>query len=55
MHARPVLEDRQNRLVFSTASLWEIAIKRGLGKKGFQFDPRILRRAMRDDGACRIS
>jgi PIN domain nuclease of toxin-antitoxin system len=48
--ARSVLEDPQNDLVFSTASLWEIAIKRGLGKKGFQFDPRVLRRAMLDDG-----
>jgi PIN domain nuclease of toxin-antitoxin system len=50
VQARSVLEDRQSRLVFSTASLWKIAIKRGLGKKGFQFDPRILRRAMLDDG-----
>ena len=48
--ARSLMEDRQNLLVFSTASLWEIAIKRGLGKKGFQFDPRILRRSMLDDG-----
>jgi PIN domain nuclease of toxin-antitoxin system len=50
VQARSVLEDRQSRLVFSTASLWKIAIKRGLGKKGFQFDPRILRRAILDDG-----
>ena len=50
MQARSLLEDRQNRLLFSTVSLWEIAIKRGLGKKGFQFDPRVLRRAMLDDG-----
>ena len=48
--ARSVLEDRENKLVFSTATLWEIAIKRALGKKGFQFDPRVLRRAMLDDG-----
>jgi PIN domain nuclease of toxin-antitoxin system len=50
VQARSLLEDRQNRLLFSTVSLWEIAIKRGLGKKGFQFDPRVLRRAMLDDG-----
>ncbi|HXR38640.1 MAG TPA: type II toxin-antitoxin system VapC family toxin [Terracidiphilus sp.] len=48
--ARSVLEDRHNSLVFSTANLWEIAIKRALGKKGFQFDPRVLRRTMLDDG-----
>jgi len=48
--ARTALEDRRSDLVFSTASLWEIAIKHGLGKKGFLFDPRVLRRAMLDDG-----
>jgi len=50
VEARTVLENRQNDIVFSTASLWEIAMKRGLGKKEFQFDPRVLRRAMLDDG-----
>jgi PIN domain nuclease of toxin-antitoxin system len=48
--ARTILEDRGNSLVFSTAIFWEIAIKRALGKMGFQFEPRILRRAMLDDG-----
>lgn len=48
--ARAVFDDLQNELVFSTASLWEMAIKRGIGKPGFQFDPRVLRRAMIDDG-----
>jgi PIN domain nuclease of toxin-antitoxin system len=48
--ARSVIEYRRNKLVFSTASFWEIAIKRGRGKKGFEFDPRVLRRAMLDDG-----
>jgi PIN domain nuclease of toxin-antitoxin system len=53
--ARSVLEDRQSKLVFSTASIWEIAIKRGRGKIGFQFDPRVLRRAMLDDGYEELS
>jgi PIN domain nuclease of toxin-antitoxin system len=44
------IEDRQNALVFSAASLWEVGIKRGLGKTGFQFDPRVLRRTMLDNG-----
>jgi PIN domain nuclease of toxin-antitoxin system len=48
--ARFVLEARQNKLVFSTVCLWEIGIKRGLGKTGFQVDPRVLRRTMLDDG-----
>lgn len=50
IEARSILEDRENLLVFSTASLWEIAIKRGLGKIGFQFDPRVLRRSLLDNG-----
>ena len=48
--ARSVMENMQNQLVFSTASLWEIAIKHARGRKGFQFDPRVMRRAMLDDG-----
>jgi len=48
--ARSVLEAPQNKLVYSTVVLWEIGIKRGLGKKSFQVDPRVLRRAMLDDG-----
>jgi PIN domain nuclease of toxin-antitoxin system len=48
--ARSMIENPQSELVFSTASLWEIAIKRALRKKAFQFDPRILRRTMLDDG-----
>jgi PIN domain nuclease of toxin-antitoxin system len=50
MPARAVLEASQNRLVFSAASLWEIGIKRGLGKKEFQVEPRILRRTLLDEG-----
>ncbi|MGA9068887.1 MAG: type II toxin-antitoxin system VapC family toxin [Terracidiphilus sp.] len=50
LQARILMEPRENVLLFSTASLWEIAIKRGQGKKDFQFDPRILRRALLDGG-----
>ena len=49
LQARSIMESRENQLTFSTASLWEIAIKRGQGKKEFQFDPRILRRTLLDD------
>ena len=37
-------------LLFSAASLWEIAIKRGLQRKDFQVDPRLLRRGLLDNG-----
>jgi PIN domain nuclease of toxin-antitoxin system len=48
--ARSLLQSRQTELVFSTVCLWEIGIKRGLKKKGFQADPRVIRRTMLDDG-----
>lgn len=48
--ARALLEDPNNELVFSAASLWEIAIKRGLGRADFQVDARVLRRGLLDNG-----
>jgi len=44
--ARTLINDPLNEVVFSTASLWEIAIKRAVGSPGFQADPRILRSTM---------
>lgn len=48
--ARALLESTDNRLLFSAASLWEIAIKRGLGREDFRVDPRALRRGLDDFG-----
>lgn len=48
--ARQLLEDPQNELLFSAASLWEIAVKRGLGRADFQVDARVLRRGLLDNG-----
>ncbi|MBV8634131.1 MAG: type II toxin-antitoxin system VapC family toxin [Burkholderiaceae bacterium] len=48
--ARSLLADPQNELMFSSASLWEVAIKRGLGREDFQVDPRLLRRGLLDNG-----
>ena len=48
--ARILLEDPRNELLFSPASLWEVAIKRGLGRTDFQVDPRLLRRGLLDNG-----
>jgi PIN domain nuclease of toxin-antitoxin system len=48
--ALPLLEDPANELLFSAASLWEIAIKRGLGRSDFQVDARVLRRGLLDNG-----
>jgi PIN domain nuclease of toxin-antitoxin system len=48
--AKAMIEDLGNDLVFSAASLWEVAIKRGLGRTDFQVDPRLLRRGLLDNG-----
>ena len=48
--ARQLLEDPQNELLFSAASLWEISIKKGLGRDDFRVDPRLLRRGLLDNG-----
>ena len=48
--ARRLLGDRKNDLLFSVASLWEIAIKRTLGRRDFVVEPRVLRRSLLDNG-----
>jgi len=48
--ARALLDDVENELVFSSASLWEVTIKRGLGREDFRVDPRVLRRGLLDNG-----
>lgn len=48
--ARALIEEPDNELFFSAASLWEISIKRGLGRPDFQVDPRVLRRGLLDNG-----
>lgn len=48
--ARKLLDDPQNELLFSAASLWEIAIKNALGRPDFRVDPRMLRRGLLDNG-----
>lgn len=48
--ARELIDDSENSLLFSVASIWEIAIKRGLGRDDFKVDPRLLRRGLLDNG-----
>ena len=45
-----VLEDASNEVLFSAASVWEIAIKAGLGRANFAFDPQQIVRAAQDTG-----
>jgi PIN domain nuclease of toxin-antitoxin system len=48
--ARKLIADKDNELLFSAASLWEIVIKCGLGRDDFVVDARVLRRGLLDNG-----
>lgn len=48
--ASTLVNDARNELMFSAASLWEIAIKKGLGREDFRVDPRVLRRSLLENG-----
>ncbi|MBV7537468.1 type II toxin-antitoxin system VapC family toxin [Duganella sp. sic0402] len=52
--AHLLLDDPNNELLFSAASLWEITIKHGLGRSDFQVDPRLLRRGLLDNGYAEL-
>jgi PIN domain nuclease of toxin-antitoxin system len=53
--ARAVIEDEDNTLYFSVASMWAIVIKSGLGRDDFQVDARVLRRNLLDAGYEELS
>lgn len=53
--ARAILENPDNELVFSAASLWEVAIKSALGRSDFRADPHLLRRGLLDNGYTELS
>jgi PIN domain nuclease of toxin-antitoxin system len=48
--ARRMIADADNQLWFSAASLWEVTIKRGLGRADFRVDPHLLRRGLLENG-----
>lgn len=47
---RQLIEDSQNELFFSAASLWEVVIKHALGRSDFHVDARVLRRGLLENG-----
>lgn len=53
--ARALIVETGNELFFSAASLWEVAIKNGLGREDFAVDPRLLRRGLLDNGYSNLS
>ncbi|MBV9512188.1 MAG: type II toxin-antitoxin system VapC family toxin [Caulobacteraceae bacterium] len=44
------IEDEDVELLFSAASIWEVAIRSALGKRDFEFDASVLRRGLLDNG-----
>jgi PIN domain nuclease of toxin-antitoxin system len=48
--ARFLMSNPLSELIFSPASLWEIAIKSALGRPGFKVDPHVLRRGLYENG-----
>ena len=52
--ARKLLNDPRSELLFSAASLWEIAIKNTLGREDFRVEPRLLRRGLLDNGYAEL-
>lgn len=48
--AASLLADEANTPVFSAASVWEVAIKAGLGRPDFTVDAGALRRGLEDNG-----
>jgi len=44
-----LMENPEHELLFSAASIWEIAIKNGLGRDDFKVDARLLRRGLLDN------
>ncbi|WP_176591843.1 type II toxin-antitoxin system VapC family toxin [Sphingobium sp. EM0848] len=55
VEARELIEDKNNDLFFSAASLWEVAIKSALGREDFAVDARLLRRGLLDNGYGELS
>ena len=48
--ARALIEQSDTEPIVSAASLWEIAIKNGLGRQDFMVDPHLLRRGLLENG-----
>ncbi len=48
--AKDLIENLDNQLYFSTASLWEISIKNKLGRADFKVDLAVFRRNLLDNG-----
>ena len=48
--AESLIADRSNRIYFSAATIWEVAIKNALNKPDFGVDPEVLRQSLLANG-----
>lgn len=53
--AKVFFDDLDHELLFSAASIWEIAIKNGLGRDDFKVDARLLRRGLLDNNYTELA
>lgn len=53
--AKSLLSNRQNELLFSAASLWEISIKHTLQRADFRVDPRALQGVLLSNGYVELA
>ena len=50
VRARSLVNDPDNQVVFSVASIWEVAIKHSLGRSDFDVPPILLRETLLENG-----
>ena len=55
MAAQSLILAEEHELMFSAASIWEITIKRGLGRSDFLVDPALLRRGLLENGYSELA
>ena len=53
--ARALIQDLGTELVFSAASLWEIAVKNAIARADFNVDPRRLRRGLLENSYTELA
>ena len=53
--AVPYFMDEGNELLFSSASIWEVVIKKGLGRPDFKVEPAVLYRGLLDNGYTELT
>ena len=55
LQTRDLLEDPAAELMFSAASIWEVVIKRALGRSDFRVDPQQLRDGLIHNGYSELA